>query len=64
MNFVIRNTNSTRSLRKLTLTLHKNLLYFDCGSKLPFALPPGSREDLCELQGLRSCLVSVLAGVE
>jgi len=34
--------------------LHKNLVYVDFGSKLPFALPPGSAEDLYELQGLRS----------
>ena len=26
--------------------LHKNLVYVDFGSKLPFALPPRSAEDL------------------
>jgi len=34
--------------------LHKNLVDFDFGSKLPFALPPRNAKDLCELQRLRS----------
>jgi hypothetical protein len=35
--------------RLYTLMLHKNLVYFDCGSKLSFALRPKSGEDPCEL---------------
>jgi hypothetical protein len=47
----------------LAPTLHKNRVYFDFGSKLPFALPPRSTEDLCEQQRLRSWSVSVVPGV-